>query len=85
MSVIARMRCHAVKEHSFDGGATIGSKSIYLSPVYSSDPADPNYSFSQATPSGEVYLNVSNPAAFEQFKPNAIYDITFEERVLAAT
>lgn len=74
MTVIARLRCHAIKDHGPHG------KMVYLSPVYSSDPADPNYSYSKATPSGEVYLNITNPAAYEQFQENKVYDVIFKEQ-----
>lgn len=73
MAVIARMRCHAIKAHGDYG------KTVYLSPVYSPDPSDPNYSYSQATPSGEVYLQITNPGAYEQFEENKVYDMTIVE------
>lgn len=74
MTVTARLRCHAIKDHGSYG------KTVYLSPVYSSDAADPNYSYSKATPSGEVYLNITNPAAYGQFQENKVYDVTFNEQ-----
>lgn len=55
-----------------------GFRRVKLSPVYSSDKSDPNYSWSQATPSGSIELTITNPAAFEQFVPGTLYHITFE-------
>ena len=55
-----------------------GYRAVTMAPVYSSDPTSPNYSFSQATPSGEIRLTVSNPAAWPMFDPvGKSLDITF--------
>lgn len=83
MPVKARMRCHAITPRSYlkDGQDFVYGKDVRLSPVYSSDPADPNFSYSQATPNGEVYLAINNPAAYDQFVEGKVYDITFEEHV----
>ncbi len=42
-------------------------RQVKLQPVYSSDPKSENYSWSQYTPSGEITLSISNPAAYNQF------------------
>ena len=34
-----------------------GYRAVTMAPVYSSDPTSPNYSFSQATPSGDITFN----------------------------
>ncbi len=59
MPVKARMRCHAIKTNSYkdrDGKEVVFGKDVRLSPVYSSDPADPNHSYSAATPAGVITL-----------------------------
>ena len=52
-------------------------ESVTMHPVYSADPASPNYSFSQATPSGSFQLFISNPEAFGFFKLREEFDVTF--------
>ena len=72
-TVTAKFRVH----HISDGGAA--GKSIFMSPVYSSDPASENYSWSQATPGGQIAMQISNPAAAEAFELNAEYLIEFKK------
>jgi hypothetical protein len=69
-TVTAKLRCH----HISDNGS---SRTVHLSPVYSSDPASPNYSWSQATPSGQFTMSITNPAAYERFVENGEYMVTF--------
>ena len=54
-------------------------RQVKLSPVYSSDPASPNYSWSIATPNGKMEMTISNPAAYEQFAVGKSYLMTFDE------
>ena len=54
-------------------------RQVHLSPVYSSDKASPNYSWSQATPSGKLEMTISNPGAFLQFAVGKTFFMTFEE------
>jgi hypothetical protein len=77
MNVIARMRCHHIQDYQNSEG--VYAKNVKLSPVYSSDETSPNYSFSKATPSGEISLYVTNPAAYGQFERNKVYDVTFSD------
>jgi hypothetical protein len=56
-----------------------GWDQITLYPVYSPDPADPNYSYSQATPSGELKLTISNRNLLGQIKENQVYLLDFTE------
>ena len=37
----------------------------------------PNFTFSQASPSGELKILITNPAAFEQFAVGQTFDIDF--------
>lgn len=57
--------------------ATNGGKTINLQPVYSSDPQSENYTWSQATPSGQIQLFISNPAAADAFELGAEYLVDF--------
>lgn len=67
----AKVKCISVSRYE-------ACESVLLSPVYSSDKSSPNYSWSQATPSGEVKLTITNPAAFGQFEPGKEYLIPFQ-------
>lgn len=72
MAVSARMKVTSI----------VGSdsyKSVNMNAVYSSDPSDPNYSFSQATPAGSVSLSITNPDAFNEFYEGQVVDISFSE------
>jgi hypothetical protein len=55
---------------------------VTLAAVYSSNKADPNYSYSQATPSGAISLTITNKPALQLFidawTTNATLDISFE-------
>jgi hypothetical protein len=56
-----------------------GWDQITAYPVYSPDPADPNYSYSQATPSGQLNLTISNQNLLGKIKENQVYLIDFTE------
>lgn len=74
MSVKARMNCVQITDRGSE-------KEVKLTPVVTSSEDDPNHSYSKYTPSGEITLSITNPAAFEQFVVGEIYDVTFEECV----
>jgi len=48
-----------------------------FTPVHDSDPAHPNFEWSEATPSGYLELTITNRAAFERFEVNKEYMVTF--------
>ena len=77
MTIAARLKCYSVTDYNPGGGVL--SKSVKLSPLYDPDPASPNYSFSQATPSGDVSLTITNPKAFDQFVEGKVFDVVFTE------
>lgn len=58
---------------------TTYSENVEMAPVYSSDKEDPNFSYSQATPSGKIELCITNEGAHGFFKPGKKYLVTFEE------
>lgn len=55
-----------------------GYRQVHLAPVYSSDKTSPNYSWSQATPSGKLEMTITNPGAYEQFAVGKTFLMTFE-------
>ena len=71
MAVAARMRVST--------NESIGTEThkVTLSAVYSSDPEDPNYSYSKWTPSATLTMYITNPAAFEQFEEGKVFDLVF--------
>lgn len=78
MNVTAKMQVNRKSRHETPY-APQGDVEVTLNAVYSSDKADPNYSYSQATPSAEMKLLISNPAAHEFFKVGKKYLVTFTE------
>lgn len=76
MAVQAKMRCTWNQHPQWDSTET--TRVIRLTPVYSSDPESENYSWSKATPAGNLEMTVTNPAAFDQFEENGEYLLTFE-------
>jgi hypothetical protein len=74
MTVRAKFTCGRVEDYG-------QSKKVYLSPVYegSLGESEENRRFTKATPSGEMWMTVDNPAAALQFKPGRTYYLTFEE------
>lgn len=77
MAVRARMRVVARNEKNWSIGKKVDAVEVKLQAVYSEDQASPNYSFSQATPQGEVSMMITNPVAFEQFAIGQTFDIDF--------
>lgn len=53
------------------------SETIVCNPVYSADKANPNFSWSQATPSGKLELTITNKAAFGYFELGKEYLLNF--------
>lgn len=76
MQVQAKMRVTGRAERNWSPGEKVDAIEITLQPIYAE--SGPNKSWSQATPSGEVKLTITNPAAYEQFKIGGTYLLTFE-------
>lgn len=72
MAVKARMKVQSIT-------AQPTYVSVGLAAVYSSDPDDPNYSFSQATPAASLSMTITNPDAFAEFNEGDTFDLTFEK------
>jgi len=80
--VVAKFTCLNRTDHGyFDTAAqkpAVGNVGVQLTPVASQDPRSENGQFWQATPSGQIQMSISNPAAFAFFEPGAEYYVTFE-------
>lgn len=75
-TIVAKFRVHNVTPYAFASGEQL-SERVQMSPVYSDDPNSENYSFSQATPSGAIELNITNVGAFGAFVVGAEYVVSF--------
>lgn len=78
-TVTAKMRC-TTKKVTEPPAHEVGQyvyQDLELQAVYSPDPADPNYSYSKATPSASLRMFVTNPAAAEFFAQGGEYLLTF--------
>lgn len=73
MKVRARMKCAENTEYYNS------SRRITLTAVYSQDPADPNFTYSRATPAANLTMTITNPDAAGAFEEGKTYDLTFEE------
>lgn len=71
MSVVAKLRCISIELFE-------QSRQVKLSAVTTSDPNDPNASWSKWTPAANLSMTISNPAAYEQFKVGGEYLVTFQ-------
>jgi hypothetical protein len=76
VSVQAKVRCIANSAPQWDSAGT--TRIARFTPVYDSDPAHPNFEWSQATPAGYIELSITNPAAVAAFEVGAEYLLTFE-------
>lgn len=74
MSTRAKMRCDAVEKYAHNS-------KVKLSVVYEGElgPNEENKRFTKATPSGEVWMTIDNPAAVCQFVPGRNYYVDFSE------
>lgn len=70
MAVTARMSCNSITELG-------DNRQVQFSAVYNPDPDSPNFSWSKYTPAGSLSLNITNPAAYEQFQVGTVYELTF--------
>ena len=75
--VRAKFICNTVTERGWQG--KVEHQDVELTAVYSANPNDPNHTWSEATPSGNIKMTITNPAAFGKFKPGVAYYIDFTE------
>lgn len=77
MSVVAKFRVGHVD--AYERSATVFMQPVYAPPGSDERVTDPeDGSFWDATPSGELKMNVTNVAAAEQFQPGQSYYLTFD-------
>lgn len=50
---------------------------VVLTAVYTTDPDDPNHSWSKYTPTGQIFMTITNPAAHSQFELGKTYFVDF--------
>jgi hypothetical protein len=72
MSFAARMKCSEVRR-------TDHAEYVTMNAVYSPDHTDPNYSWSQATPSGKIELTVSNKKLWGTINPGDVFQMEFHK------
>jgi len=76
MSVRAKVRCTVVSKQACNYGnnaGTIEQVKVELTPVMDSG----NSTWSKWTPGGSIQLTITNPEAYEQFKPGETYFVDF--------
>jgi hypothetical protein len=76
----AKVRCIGNSPPVWDATST-QLRTARFTPVYDTDPTHPNFAWSQATPSGYIELNITNPDAFSEFEVGQDYLLTFENVV----
>jgi hypothetical protein len=76
MAIIALMECNEVVQHGNSYNEGQYAEEVKLKCVYTEDRNHPNFEWSEATPSGELSLYVSNPEAFGKVKPGVLYHVT---------
>lgn len=70
--VRAKLRCTSIEDFG-------QSKKIKLAVVYDPTANGEDANFTKATPSGEVWMTVDNPAASIQFEAGKCYYLDFSE------
>lgn len=69
-TVRARMKCTSVQHFEHNSN-------VELQAFHSTDPKDPNKSYSDATPCAKVNMTITNKAAIGAFEPGRFYLIDF--------
>lgn len=75
-AVVAKFQVQTTKQFMY------GSTEVALNAVHatkSDDPKSENYKFWQATPTGQITLNINNADAAEFFQPGDFTYVTFEK------
>lgn len=85
MSVRAKFRVTALTQTAGYNDKPISQVKVEMSPVFCNrshateedKAACESHSYSEATPSGKLEMLITNPAAFEEFKPNDSFYLDF--------
>ncbi len=70
----AKFRCNAVEDFGQSKKVKLGT--VYEGPLGENEE---NRRFTLASPAGEIWITIDNPAASIQFKPGREYYVTFDE------
>ncbi len=68
MNIKARFTCLTVNKSEY-------CEEVFLTPVTTCSDDDPNKSYSEATPSGELKMSITNRNAWGAFEPGKDYDL----------
>lgn len=74
-NVVAKMRCVERRDSQHGADAAQKTTTVRLQPVYAEK--GPNATWSKYTPSGQVEMQITNPAAVESFELGQCYLVTF--------
>lgn len=74
MSVVTKFTVTRIENNLHEGG--FKNTKVYLEPRYEKTVLDK--SFSEATPSGQIVMDITNPSALEQFEIGKPFFVTFE-------
>jgi hypothetical protein len=77
LSVVAKMRCVERRDSQHGADAAQKTTTVRLQPVYAESGV--NATWSKYTPSGQVEMQISNPAAVEAFQLGKCYLVSFSE------
>lgn len=77
LNVVAKMRCVERRDSQHSADPAQKSTTVRLQPVYAESGA--NATWSKYTPSGQVELQITNPAAVEAFELGKCYLVTFSQ------
>lgn len=75
--VTAKCKCISVTDYGTQ-------RDVMLRPIWDPNLSSPNHQWSKATPSGEICLTITKPAAFQQFIPGRVYLVSFVEDIQPA-
>lgn len=75
MEVICKMRCTEKSDRCWGSGPEKQQSVVKLQPIYATE--GPNKSWSEATPSGQIELTITNKKAFDAFALGQCYLVNF--------
>lgn len=74
MNIRAKFSVNRVEAHNYGNGFV--ANKVFFTPQY--DPDSPeDQRFQKATPSGELWMQIDNPAAIAEFVPGRAYYLNF--------
>lgn len=76
--VKSKFVCDSLTSHSY-GNKQVVAKEAKLKAIYAGDKNAEDNQFSQATPSGDISILISNPETMDFIQPGKKYYVYFEE------